>query len=96
MAKFYEIEKKEKQEEDKLVDLGQVELTCVDCNTSSIIIQKAKDLPITTKIKMQCFCGGSSFVHTFSGKIYIAAKEGFYIEDIEYNSEKPSIIRVKK
>lgn len=96
MTDFYKIEKEEKKESDKLNDLGQEDMKCVDCGVSSVLIQKVKDMPIVSKLKLECFCGGSSFVKTVSGKFYLAAKEGFYIENILYNKDKTSIIKVKK
>ena len=83
---FLRIEKEEKPESEKLKDLGQEELSCYDCGCKPVLIQKVKDLPVSNKFKLQCFCGGSSFVCTYMGKVYVAAKEGFYIEDIIYNA----------
>lgn len=91
---FYRIEREEKPEEEKLQDLGLEEIVCADCGERPVIIQKVKDTPNPNKFKMLCFCGGSSFVCGFMGKVYIAAKPGFYLEDIEYG--KISIIKVKK
>jgi hypothetical protein len=90
--------KKIHREEQGLSNISDDILRCGDCGKSLVIIKKVKETTEENKFKAMCdYCGGSSFIKTIIGKVYISGAEDTNLSDIQLDGTINKIfVKVKK
>lgn len=93
------------REEQGFSNISDDILRCADCGKSLVIVKKVKETTEENKFKAMCdYCGGSSFIKTIVGKIYINGTENTSLDNVDViaqtaddfgNIKRESVIYVK-
>lgn len=86
------------REEQGFSNISDDILRCADCGKSLVIVKKVKETTEENKFKAMCdYCGGSSFIKTIVGKVYISGVEETNLSDIQLDGTVNKIyVKVKK
>ena len=93
------------REEQGFSNISDDILRCADCGKSLVIVKKVKETTEENKFKAVCdYCGGSSFIKTIVGKIYVSPTENTALSNIDVvaqtddglgNIKRESVIYIK-